>query len=663
MTLKVRRKRISSARPLPASLKKKRGPKPRPVVALPEAKSGIWADKDAFHEALAFHIERHGDTVWHLHKAITGPKDRVDRKTIAHWAAGTKVPRSVTSLELLGRIERRYQLPLGYFASKLPHTDRAASGHTKLGDMKPSERRRIAWHLPSDFDRRSLKECDEILAWVRKVIVSGATDYRLYQAAAMQHRYALRFPDPANLAASVLPGAQDESDEEEGDDVEIELAAARRDAPRRLIGELAHLVRFKTATLTEIGFQRNGVWNDATAFQKVDHLGLLFGAMAADPQGPVAGLGVPLSKLTMALLVFPAVWDWYVQWRERRRGFYTIWEVNMIQLGLALTRAETGWLRQRPDLARALRPISGLVSQDDIDRVVADWEGACEAFYQHGMVRAKELQRVARVHRDTFEPIMAVLEADSPVGEYRRIADEVVRLMPRKDRYPKAAAEAVRSILMIRLGLHLGVRQKNLRELLFCPRHEQPSTERQLETRRCGEMRWSDKEKGWEVLIPAAAFKNANSSFFSARPFRLVLPDVGDLYRYISAWIRDHRALLLNGAKDPGTFFVKTVKSTSQDAAYSQSSFYEAWRLIIQRYGIYNPYTGRGAIKGLLPHGPHSVRDVLATHVLKETGSYEQAGYAIQDTAEIVAEHYGRFLPENKVALAAKVINKVWEVA
>ncbi|MGE4431205.1 MAG: hypothetical protein AB7E05_10750 [Sphingobium sp.] len=24
-------------------------------------------------EALAFHIERHGNTVWHRHKAITGP--------------------------------------------------------------------------------------------------------------------------------------------------------------------------------------------------------------------------------------------------------------------------------------------------------------------------------------------------------------------------------------------------------------------------------------------------------------------------------------------------------------------------------------------------------------------------------------------------------------
>lgn len=102
------------------------------------------------------------------------------------------------------------------------------------------------------------------------------------------------------------------------------------------------------------------------------------------------------------------------------------------------------------------------------------------------------------------------------------------------------------------------------------------------------------------------------------------------------------------------------VDRARMSAAYDQTTFYEAWRLIIQRYGIYNPYTGRGVVRGLLPHGPHNVRDVLATHIRKRTGSYEQASYAIQDTPETVAHHYGRFLPQDKAALAAQVLNKVW---
>ncbi|NMN58046.1 hypothetical protein FHT36_001948 [Xanthobacter sp. SG618] len=78
---------------------------------------------------------------------------------------------------------------------------------------------------------------------------------------------------------------------------------------------------------------------------------------------------------------------------------------------------------------------------------------------------------------------------------------------------------------------------------------------------------------------------------------------------------------------------------------------------------IYSPYTERGAIKGLLPYGPHNVRDVLATRILKVTGSYEQARCAIPNTPEMVAKLSGRFLPQDKAALAARILNPAWEAA
>lgn len=643
----------------------KRGRKPRPIVEFPEALSADWIDPPAFVDALALHLARHGDTITHLHKAITHQGLKVERSTLLQWAAGKKVPRSVDSIEILAAIERRYRLPARYFKAKLPHACRAATGHIKLAGIPAAERRRLAWHLPDDFDRRPVRERNEILEWVRTVIISGSTDYRRFQAEAMKHRYAVRFPDLSGARRGSRM-ASDGIEPDYGkavDDVELELAAFASDAPPALAQEVAELIRFKTATLTDIGFQRSGVWNDQTALQKIEHLGLLFGALAASPRHAVAGFGVPRTHLAMGLLVFPALWDWYVLWRERRRGFYTVWEVNMLQLGLALARAGTGWLRQHPSLVARLRPIPGLVSQEDIDFAAADWDGACDRLYRHGLARSKEIQRVSRVHRDPFEPIMPVLEADSPVGAYRLITEEILRLMPDARRHPRAAAETARSFLMLRLGLHLGLRQKNLRELLCCPRGQTPTSERQLELRRRGELRWNERECGWEVLVPSSSFKNANSSFFGGKPFRLVLPDLGGLYGHIGAYLDRHRAALLNGAEDPGTFFVKTVKTTSRDASYNQTTFYEAWRLVIQRYGIRNPYTGRGAIAGLLPHGPHNVRDILATHILKQTGSYEQASYAIQDTPETVQKHYGRFLPQDKAALAAQILNRVWEAA
>lgn len=610
-------------------------------------------------------MRRHGDSYWHLHRAVVRDDENLDRSTIRHWLQGSKSPRSVQSMEVLARIERRYRLTAGYLKSKLPHQTRSAQGHV-LDDIGPAERRRLAWHLPDDFNARSYEKQEEILQWVRRVIISGSTDYRRFQAAAMKQRYAIRFP---SITYGRSDAANDGYRDQRGKHEDVasftdpDLMSGVIDAPPVLAMEMAELIRFKTATLTAFGLQRNGVWGEETTSQKVEHLGLMFGALASDPRGTVRGHGVPPQHLTFGLLVFPSVWDWYVQWRERRRGFYTSWEVDMLRISLALTRKETGWLRQHPILASRVRPIKGLVSQTDIDRARADWDDACDVYFKHASSRVKEIQRVARVHRDPFEPIMPVLEADSPVGEYRKITEEIVRLMPDERIHRRPAAEAVRSFLMLRFGLHLGLRQKNLRQLMVCERGRLPRSERQLADMKRGELRWSEREKGWEVLIPSVAFKNANSSYFGSKPFRLILPNLGGLYEHIEAYLDRHRRVLLGGAEDPGTFFIKTVKVTSKDASYDQNTFYEAWRLTIQRYGIYNPYTQRGAIPGLLPHGPHNVRDVLATHILKQTGSYEQASYAIQDTPDMVAHHYGRFLPQDKAALAARILNQVWAAA
>lgn len=55
---------------------------------------------------------------------------------------------------------------------------------------------------------------------------------------------------------------------------------------------------------------------------------------------------------------------------------------------------------------------------------------------------------MARIHRDPFELLLPILEAASPAGEYRKITDEIPRRMPDARRYPRAAAESVRSLLM-----------------------------------------------------------------------------------------------------------------------------------------------------------------------------------------------------------------------
>lgn len=607
------------------------------ITSFRSTRSRREASPTTFSTALRQYIEEHGDTVAGIVRELAAAGMRFDKRALCRWRNGVGSPRSARSRCVLAWIERRYDLAPDALASLLRPPARATFDG-KVKRITSAERRRYAWHLPDDFDARSPAERDEVLAWVRANILGGNTEYRRYQMKSSKQAFALRF------------------------DAARRRKASRRliDAPDRLQREMNDLIAFKTATLTATGMQRNGAWGRETAAQKVEHLGLMFGALASAPDSDVQGAGVPRRSLTFAMLVFPGVWDWYLGWRERRRGMYTAWEVDMLSVVLSMVRTETGWLRQRPELADRLSPIDDLVSADDIAAARADWNVACDTLHRHGRNRIRELSRVLRVHRDPFEPILPILEADSPVSEYRKITEEIARLTPDEHYAPCAAAEATRSFLMLRLGLHTGLRQRNLRELLLCPADSRSTPDRVLEERRRGELRWNARDGAWEIFAPAVAFKNARSSFFGSNPFRLQLPDLCGLYAAIEVWIARHRGRLLGRAADPGTFFVKTVKFGRQ-AEYCQNTFYEAWRQAIQRYGIHNPYTGRGAIVGLLPHGPHNVRDVLATHVLKKTGSYEQASYAIQDTPEIVRNHYGRFLPHDKAAIAARILNRAWE--
>jgi hypothetical protein len=289
-----------------------RGPAPKPISPFPDPLFEATDDPAGFQDALIYHMRRFGDSYWQLYRAVVRLTETFDSKTLLSWIQGERVPRSVASFDILRRIETRYRLSEGYFKAKLPHQARSLYGHD-LGDISPAERRRISLHLPDDFNSLPFSKREEILDWVRRVIISGSTEYRRYQAAASKQRYAVRFPGitygGGSLSPRTLASAANANQNmpEEPDDPD--LLSGVVDAPPRLAMEMADLIRFKTSTLTAIGLQRNGVWGEDTASQKIEHLGLMFGALAAAPAGIIKGRGVPLSQLSFGLLVFPGVWD------------------------------------------------------------------------------------------------------------------------------------------------------------------------------------------------------------------------------------------------------------------------------------------------------------------------------------------------------------------
>ena len=83
------------------------------------------------------------------------------------------------------------------------------------------------------------------MAWARRVMISGSTDDRRFQAEVMKQRYAMRFTAFADRKRKALTTAIEPDDELANVDAELESAVA--DAPLALDAEMNELLRFKTA--------------------------------------------------------------------------------------------------------------------------------------------------------------------------------------------------------------------------------------------------------------------------------------------------------------------------------------------------------------------------------------------------------------------------------
>lgn len=576
-------------------------------------------------------------------------------RAIQNWRSGRTQPRTSKSLGMLERIEEKFDLSRGRLVNI--SGVRGSVFHQAIKKLSQPKHQMVWWHTPDDFDLRPETERQEIMAWISANILPCSTAFGKYQSKITRAKFAIVFPSlPRSVGGRDWMGRR----LRRSDLIEKFKVHGTIPAPPRLAREVSQIISFHTALLPPKGFRRRRRWTHATARTTVARFGLILGALAAPPDRHVKGLGVPVSHLTVGLFVFPEIWEWYLHWYEKRRGFFSNSEKSVMYDVKLLTRKPTGWIRQHPRLARRLKPIKGVVSQKDINRAKANWSDACDKAFEYAAARQAELNGIIRMHRDPFAPILPVLTHESPLGEYKKIGDELLRHMPDEQLRPMAASTAVRNYLMFRFALHLGLRQRNLRELLVCPPGQKAKDTSALEDLQRGELRWNAIGRVWEVFVPAVAIKNGSAAFFRGRPFQATLPNLENLYRWIKCYLERHRVRLLHGCPDPGTFFVRSMREVDCDPELTITSYYGVWKLLIQRYGIYNPYTKRGVIKGLLPHGPHAVRDILATHLLKTTGSYELASFSIQDSMESVMKHYARFMPHEKIARAAEELNKVY---
>jgi len=579
-------------------------------------------DNETFGERLNRLRLRAGLSIHALSKEITLAGKSSNSKLIRNWVFEKVIP-TYNSYNKIKKIAKLLGVEPSYLIDLIPQNRRSTS--VKETRFPPSIQRRLSQHLPDDFVSRSDDEKEEILNWVSENILTTPKEIL----------------DNGDVKDGIV-----------GTDVSYYVLS--RDPNSRsplmssqFISELDDVNHFKTAKLIPRGMKRNTMWGAVSAERSDYYLRSIPGALHA--------MGMPLKDISLNFALFPEIIDRYIEWKVSRRGGYTRNISDPLTILESLMHPETGFITQSPHLQENLKLVPGFISKQEIARIMSStdrsWAEACAFARSHLTARIKEIGAIAEKGRDPFEGILAVLDTDNPVKNYSMIIEEIRRRIPGHN-YAKSRAEAIRSLMMIRIGLGSGLRSKNLRQLLFTTNN--PKTWKELKRLERGELFFDGNT--CVIRIPQEAFKNKTSRAVDPEN-TIIIPDHDGLYFEIDNYLKERHALL-SGHKDLGNFFVKTATKRSQTVEYSLVGYYEAFRATITTYGIFNPYTGKGAIEGLRPHGPHSIRHILATTMVKLTGGFSEAAALLMDTEEMVRDNYARFLPGERHARAQGILLK-----
>ncbi len=349
---------------------------------------------------------------------------------------------------------------------------------------------------------------------------------------------------------------------------------------------------------------------------------------------------------------------------------YTAGDVNRIELTAGLFSPLTGYLFHNPP---RFAPIPGVLTQSEIDAALADWP----EFVKRSLTKIRETSnRIAKLAckvRDPWLPIKPLLERPDPLSPVYQGLDRMAADRPSFFGTPVACARHDQYHLVMSLLVHSCLRRANFGKLTWRPDNT-------------GNLRWS-AEGAWILQIPQRDMKNEGSGALPDNGNDLILeldPEDRDLYRAIDRWLgpvdrntgivdelgssrrlihgdkcsEDSGYALFPGeARDAGADTLATagpgsgqVGSTRHPTLVTGVTDQTIGTIVYKfstQYLVRCPWHDHG-VAGVMPFGPHALRDLVATHVLKNTGSIEEAAAALFDTPETLLRHYARFTSLDK---------------
>ncbi len=558
-----------------------------------------------FHQAFVRLVDRSGLNLSVLRRLIG-----TSFPSIVAWYRGTKTPRA-KSLGAISRMESLCKLQAGTLVNKIScRLQRRVTASQLPESLRKNllHARKVCPHLPDNFLELPLERQELIFESVSNEIIRRSDPYaqKLSELQRLQYRLI--------------------------------------DWPATSEREFEKLAAFKTAERPPLGMKREGRWRATTKEMMRFQFGFLFGALSLPSDAEdkrLRGLGIPTSQLTLALLVCPLIFDWYVRFkRERRDGSASI-AVMLLRNITPLLKDKTGWLRQKPELATRLQPVSDgphkLISPKLVARARKDWAGVCDEAVEYYEQLLKELKPLATQARNPFLPIEGIIDMDNPMEVFSFLISEMKSDMPNRNTQPVFYHVAVRNCAIILLIAATGLRRNTVVQLDYTG-----DTSGHLTLR-------GDR---FELNIPRHFFKEENSPFFGPKDaqvdYFMALPDVFGFNEIISEYLEVSRPFLLNRYypnHEESPLFVNS--RCGKSPRMSPTLVSEVYREATRHYLVENKWRGTG-IPNVMPHGPHSARHLRGTTSMILTGSFQIAADANHQSVRMARKHYARYATKHR---------------
>lgn len=423
--------------------------------------------------------------------------------------------------------------------------------------------------------------------------------------------------------------------------------------PRRLAREWEEYTSAKTSLIPKVPGQKP--WRASSVRVTWSFLNQYFSVIRL-PKNKL-GMEIEIDDLSLIHLAVPELQKQFLTWLLDRHpeGLSSVLSslagvisgfVSPAQVGSGhpfRRKGRLGYLHSIIPSLRSIAPIPGVLTQEEIDswQDDASWVDFLTSGYDHIWALNATMKHDYTPNRDSFDPILPILKMDRPLDALIDMLERMYKALPPKAISSSfARAVALRRYVSILILVRSGLRRGNVANLTYNER---------------GTGKFRRGADTWSIVIPASEFKNPHGPHFSEGRGRKVYfsfemyeedTDILDEYVFVS------RNVLLEHDKPTDALLLNRVGGD-----INGSTLYEDMEASTFRYVVYHAYTGIG-IRGVQTFGPHAIRHILATHVLKITGNPQKAAWAIHDSLEVVMKNYARFTAEDKTKIVRDEIMK-----